>query len=179
MSAYKTGGTNASVANKGAPGTFALKLGKCSDELAQKQQCSSTVFGCTTVTIQDIYFTQADILIYTISAPQVIIRPIFEECRVGIQSFSRGIVVGPFSDNPSCDVIANLTDNGMYFLGFPEGQHPIHFAGDSERGRTSIMPDTFDGPMRLGLLGMGFGGPTHSLTNLTVDGKPVGSSTYP
>ena len=86
-----------------------------------------TVKGCTTVTIESIYFTQADILIYTISAPQVIIRPIFEECRVGIQSYSRGIVVGPFSDNPSCDVLANLTNNGMYFLGFPEGQHPVHY----------------------------------------------------
>jgi len=46
---------------------------------------------------------------------------------VGIQSYSRGIVVGPFSDNPSCDVLANLTNNGMYFLGFPEGQHPVHY----------------------------------------------------
>ena len=46
---------------------------------------------------------------------------------MGIQSYSRGIVVGPFSDNPSCDVLANLTNNGMYFLGFPEGQHPVHY----------------------------------------------------
>ena len=102
-----------STASKGAPGTYALKLGDCSPELASKDQCSSSEHGCTTVTIQDIYFTVADILIYTISAPQVIIRPIFEECRVGIQSYTRGVVVGPFSDNPSCNVLANLTNNGM------------------------------------------------------------------
>lgn len=171
MSAYSIG--EGSTPSKGAPGTYALKLGKCPPELEAKNECSSTSYGCTTVTIQDIYFTQADILIYTISAPQVIIRPIFEECRVGIQSYSRGIVVGPFSDNPSCDVLANLTNNGMYFVGFPEGQHPIHFAGQSEMARSSIMPDTFDGPMRLGLLRMGFDNASHGLSNLTIDGRPV------
>ena len=61
----------------------------------------------------------------------------------------------------------------QYFVGFPEGEPPIHFASHSEMARTSIMPDTFDGPMRLGLLRMGFDA-SHELSNLTIDGTPVG-----
>eukprot|EP01052_Picozoa_sp_SAG31_P002842 SAG31_NODE_103_length_25164_cov_12.124317_10_plen_211_part_00 len=76
MSSYRTNGT----VLKGAPGTVALQLG------AGGGHDWNGVDGCTTVTVENIYFTTADILIYTISAPQVIIRPIFEECRVGIQS---------------------------------------------------------------------------------------------
>eukprot|EP01043_Picozoa_sp_COSAG02_P040618 COSAG02_NODE_3302_length_6981_cov_6.817640_5_plen_464_part_00 len=76
MSAFATNSTD----SKGAPGTFALKLGADGSPVE-----TNNPKGCTTVTIESIYFTQADILIYTISAPQVIIRPIFEECRVAIQ----------------------------------------------------------------------------------------------
>eukprot|EP01052_Picozoa_sp_SAG31_P002841 SAG31_NODE_103_length_25164_cov_12.124317_9_plen_71_part_00 len=70
-------------------------------------------------------------------------------------------------------MIANLTNNGMYFLGFPEGQHPVHFAGSSERDRSSFMPDTFDGPMRLGSLSLAEKLTDHTLTNFTLDNKPV------
>lgn len=76
MSAFATNSTD----SKGAPGTYALKLGADGSPVE-----THNPKGCTTVTIESIYFTQADILIYTISAPQVIIRPIFEECRVAIQ----------------------------------------------------------------------------------------------
>ena len=52
--------------------------------------------------------------------------PIFEHCRVGIQSYSRGTVIGPFCDcargtqgygRGGDAVLANLTNNGMYFIG--------------------------------------------------------------
>lgn len=89
--------------------------------------------------------------------------------RVWLQSYSRGVVIAPFMDDPSCNVIANLTNNGMYFLGFPEGQHKVHYNGETERARSSFMPDTFDGPMKLGLMELGSEGEG---ANFTIGGKP-------
>jgi hypothetical protein len=80
MSAFATNGTE----SKGAPGTFALKLGADGSPVE-----TNNPKGCTTVTIEsriDLFYTgRYSNLYYTISAPQVIIRPIFEECRVAIQ----------------------------------------------------------------------------------------------
>jgi hypothetical protein len=47
---------------------------------------------------QDIYFTQADITLYTAAGPLAIIGSIFEDCRVGLQSYSHGMVIEPFCD---------------------------------------------------------------------------------
>ena len=102
MSAFATNGTDP----KGAPGTVALKLGADGSPVETPNDKA-----CTTVTIESIYFSQADTLIYTISAPQLILRPIFEECRVAIQSYTRGVVIAPFMSDPDCPIIANLTNS--------------------------------------------------------------------
>ena len=63
----------------------------------------------------------------------------------------------------------------MYFLGFPEGQHKVHYHSEAERARSSFMPDTFDsGSLKLGLMELDYAG--DSLTespNFTIAGKQV------
>ena len=58
---------------RGHPGTIGLQIGDggTPDGLAPPP---GGVHGCTTVTVQDIYFTQNDINLYTCAGPLAIIR---------------------------------------------------------------------------------------------------------
>jgi len=121
-----------------ANGTVDLKLG---DKATDK--------ACTTATITNVYFTNAETCFYNRAAPCVMIRPIFETCQIGLDSYTRATVIGPFW--AGCQTAAaRMTDNGVLFIGPYPTEHTFIYASDSERQRTSFIPDTFDSPMKLG-----------------------------
>ena len=57
-------------------------------------------------------------------------------------------------------------------MGLSRRHHTCMLAqGETERARSSFMPDTFDGPMRLGMLGLTSQGEG---ANFTISGHHVG-----
>lgn len=116
-------------------GTVGLKLG---DTALNK--------GCTTVTVQDIYFTNAETCFYNRAAPSAIIRPIFETCHVGLENRTRTVVMSPFFDEAKNEgsVPVYLKDNGGLFLGTDDAHTRFKFDSSTERDRTSWIADTFD-----------------------------------
>lgn len=122
-----------------ANGTVGLKLG---DKEKNK--------ACTTTTIREIYFTNAETCFYNRAAPCNIVRPIFETCQIGLDSYTRVTVIAPFwAGNKKA--AARLTDNGGLFIGTFHGEHKFIYADKTMQDRTSFIPDTFDSPMKLGL----------------------------
>ncbi len=128
-----------------ANGTVCLKLG---DKPTNK--------GCTTATIKDIYFTNAETGFYSRAAPCLLIRPIFETSQIGFDNYTRAVVIAPFMEaNKKAD--ARMTDNGVLFIGISAAHYTFLYANETLRRRTSWIPDTFDCPMKLG--------PMHMQTN--------------
>ena len=129
-----------------ANGSIGIKLG---DKALDK--------ACTTATITDIYFTNAETCFYNRAAPCIMIRPIFESCRIGLDSYTRGTVIGPFW--AGCKTAAvRLTDNGLFFIGPFPAEKKILYENQIVQDRTSFFPDTFDSPMKLGLMELSPGG---------------------
>ena len=125
-----------------ANGTVCLKLG---DKPTNK--------GCTTATIKDIYFTNAETGFYSRAAPCLLIRPIFETSQIGFDNYTRAVVIAPFMEgNKKAD--ARMTDNGALFIGISAAHYTFLYADEAYRRRTSWIPDTFDCPMKLGPLHM-------------------------
>ena len=115
-------------------GTVGLKLGNMEEDK-----------GCTTVTVQDIYFTNAEICFYNRGAPSAIIRPIFETCHIGLESRARAVVIAPFfSGIKENGTPAYFKDNGALFFGTYDVHEAFKFDSDTERNRTSWIADTFD-----------------------------------
>ena len=123
-------------------GTVGLQLG---DKALNK--------GCTTATVKDVYFTNAETCFYNRAAPCAIIRPIFESCAIGLDTYTRATITEPFF--AGCKkAAARMTDNGVFFIGPFPTEYKFIYAGSAERNRTSFFPDTFDSPMKLGPLHM-------------------------
>lgn len=123
-----------------ANGTIGLKLG---DKALNK--------GCTTATVKDIYFTNAETDFYNRAAPCLLIRPIFETCSIGLDNYARAVALSPFME--ACTKADMRTaDNGMLFIGPSERHYKFVYAQPGMRARTSWIPDTFDCPAKLGPL---------------------------
>jgi len=138
-----------------ANGTVGLKLG---DKALNK--------GCTTATISDVYFTNAETDFYNRAAPCLLIRPIFETCQVGLDSYTRAIIVAPFMEG--CQKAdARFTDNGALFIGVSAAHYKFIYEDDTIRSRTSWIPDTFDCPMKIGPLNLDH----HGRAGIEVEGK--------
>jgi hypothetical protein len=115
-------------------GTVGLKLG---DKVLDK--------GCTTVTVKDIYFTNAETCFYNRSAPSALIRPIFESCYIGLESRTRAVVISPFfAGIKENGTPVYFEDNGALFFGTYDVHEEFKYAGDTERNSTSWIADTFD-----------------------------------
>ena len=109
--------------------------------------------SCTTVTVKDVYFTNAETCFYNRTAPCAIIRPIFETCQIGLDTYTRATVLEPFF--AGCKkAAARMTDNGVFFVGPFPTEYKFIYASSAERNRTSFFPDTFDSPMKLGPMHM-------------------------
>jgi len=135
-------------------GSVGLKLG----DRAEKK-------SCTTASVYDVYFTNAETCMYNYAAPCLLSRPIFETCALGLDSYSRAVVLEPFF--AECRVDARLTDNGALFVGPFPTEYKIEYADATTRNRTSFLPDTFDTLMKLGRMELPAQG------DLTLDGQPV------
>jgi len=123
-----------------ANGSVGLKLG---DRERNK--------ACTTATVENVYFTNAETCFYNRAAPCVLLRPIFETCQIGFDSYTRATLLGPFF--AGCKLAAaRMTDNGSLFVGPFPTEHTILYSEDTFERRTSFLPDTFDSPMKLGPL---------------------------
>ena len=139
-----------------ANGTVCLKLG---DKPTNK--------GCTTATLKDLYLTNAQTDFYNRAAPCLLIRPIFETCQIGLDNYARAILVAPFMEGAK-KADARMTDNGALFIGISASQYKFLYAGETERRRTSWIPDTFDCPLKLGPMRMDH----HGELSVEVEGKP-------
>jgi len=109
-----------------ANGTVCLKLG---DKPTNK--------GCTTATIKDLYLTNAETDFYNRAAPCLLIRPIFETCQIGLDNYTRAILVSPFMEAAK-KADARMTDNGALFIGVSASQYKFLYAGEAEKRRTSL-----------------------------------------
>jgi hypothetical protein len=138
-----------------ANGSVGLKLG---DKALNK--------GCTTATVENVYFTNAETCFYNRAAPCVLVRPIFETCQIGFDSYTRSTLLGPFF--AGCKVAAaRMTDNGSLFVGPFPTEHTMEFTDPAWEARTSFLPDTFDSPMKLGPMLLDDSG------EMTINGQPV------
>ncbi len=138
-----------------ANGTCAIKIGDY-----------PTTKGCTTVTVRDMYLTNAEVDFYNRGAPCLMIRPIFETSQIGLDSYARNTLIAPFfAGNKKAD--ARLTANGALFIGIGKAAIKVIYDHKTTENRTSFLPDTFDVTMKLGRMDLTRKG------ELTVDGKPV------
>jgi hypothetical protein len=144
-----------------ANGTVALKLG---DKPLNK--------SCTTTTLDSVYLTDAEVCFYNRAAPVVMVGPIFETCQIGLDNYSRTILLEPFF--AGCQTAAaRMTDNGALFIGPFSGEHKVLYAGEAERQRTSFLPSTFDSPMKLGPLDLTTRGELALLGQALTQGRPL------
>ncbi len=113
--------------------------------------------ACTTATIKDVYMTYASTGLYNRASPCLVLRPIFETCQIGLDSYARTTVISPFMEGCST-AAARMTDNGVLFIGTSPTEHTFVYAGSAEKSRTSFIPDTFDNSMKLGPMELAPGG---------------------
>jgi hypothetical protein len=104
--------------------------------------------------VKDVSASKAHYGIHNGGSPSVIIRPAFDDCEIGLDNYTRAIVIS--SSFGDVTTPAKMTDNGALFLGTYDKHESFAFAGTDERNRTSWIPDTFDSlnPLKLGLLEM-------------------------
>jgi len=122
-----------------ANGTTGLKLG---DKPLAK--------ACTTTTVRDVFFTNADTGFYNRAAPCSITRPIFETSQYGLKSFTRAVIINPFFS--ACSVAdAFLEDNGALFLGPFKAEQNIVYDSATEELRSSFIGDS-SGDFKVGRL---------------------------
>jgi hypothetical protein len=106
------------------------------------------------VCVKDVSVAKAHYGIHNGGSPSVIIRPAFDDCEIGLDNYTRAVVIS--SSFGDVTIPARMTDNGALFLGTNDKHGSFAFAGTAERNRTSWIPDTFDSlnPLKLGLLEM-------------------------
>ena len=104
--------------------------------------------------IKDVSVSKAHYGIHNGGSPSVIIRPAFDDCEIGLDNYSRAVIISAsFGD---LNTPARMTNNGALFLGTGGEQGNFAFAGSSELNRTSWIPDSFDSSntLKLGLMEM-------------------------